>query len=199
MLFARKEGFISEEINPEIEKVIYGKSYIENLNIKISDLRYLKVKHCGFDGKDHIGELIINKKLTEEILDIFEELYKLKYKIEKIKLIDYYADDDESMKDNNSSCFCYRKVAVTGRLSYHALGCAIDINPIQNPYIFKNKEHKQCIAPTGSEKYVNRNKKKLGMILINDVCYNTFVNRGWCWGGECLDDKLDYQHFEKKI
>lgn len=115
--------FKSQEIPIEIYEKMLGKSipleYKENIDIK--SLSYLKVSYFGFDNKTHIGEIIVNAKLADEVLEIFKELYEIKYPIEKIKLIDEYdANDELSMSDNNTSCFCYRLVSGTNRFSNHA-------------------------------------------------------------------------------
>lgn len=89
--------------------------------IDISSLSYLQVSYIGFDNKTYIGELIVNSKISNDILEIFKELYDIKYPIEKIKLIDEYnADDELSMADNNTSCFCYRTIAGKNVISNHS-------------------------------------------------------------------------------
>lgn len=187
------QSFEYHPIDTEIEKRIKGVSWKQNPTVKLDDLCYVKVTYWGFDEKPHIGELIVAKKLGPEIIEIFEELYKVKYPIEKIKLIDEYgAEDSKSMEDNNTSAFCYREVdGKPGKLSKHSYGVAIDINPVQNPYVYKNK-----VAPLAGKKYVNRSKISKGMIVKNDACYKAFTSRGWTWGGNWKYEK-DYQHFQK--
>ena len=89
--------------------------------VDINTLSYLQISYFGFDGKSHTGEMIVNSKLANDVLAIFKELYEIRYPIEKIKLIDEYnANDELSIEDNNTSCFCYRVVAGTHSLSNHA-------------------------------------------------------------------------------
>ena len=185
--------FSCSSIPEEVKTQMDGKSMPQDAKITYEELAYVVVSYYGFDGKIKTGELIVNKKLQEEVKDIFEELYENQYPIEKIKLIDEYdAQDEESMKDNNTSAFCYRVVAGTTKLSNHAKGCAIDINPLQNPQV------KNGIAyPTISQEYVNRNQNKKGMIKKGDIVYQIFIKRGWTWGGEWKNP--DYQHFEKSL
>ena len=103
--------FIIEELNQETIDRITGKSYKDNCDIPYSDLRYIRVLHMGFDGDTHIGEMIVNKAIASEVVDIFKELYVISYPIEKMILIDEYdADDIKSMEDNNSSAFNFRFV-----------------------------------------------------------------------------------------
>lgn len=162
--------------------------------VSLEELSYVKVTYWGFDNREHIGELIVHEKVAEEVVEIFEELYKEKFPIEKVKLIDEYgADDDLSMADNNTSSFCYRKVSGSEKLSKHSYGIAIDINPLQNPYIKGNS-----VSPEGGKEYLDRNNLRKGMIVKNDICYRAFTSRGWIWGGDWKSVK-DYQHFQKNI
>lgn len=174
---------------------IDGVSWKKEAPVEINDLSYVKVLYWGFDEKEHTGELIVNNKLAEEITQIFKELYEAKFPIEKIRLIDEYdANDDLSMEDNNTSAFCFREVAgKKGTLSKHSYGIAIDINPIQNPYIKGEK-----ISPAAGLEYIDRENARKGMIVKNDICYKAFKERGWTWGGEWKTIK-DYQHFQKVI
>lgn len=179
----------------KIIKKITGISYKENDNVQIEDLSYLQVTYWGFDDKEYIGEIIVNTRVAGEVIEIFKELHQAKFLIEKIRLIDEYnANDDLSMADNNSSAFCYREiVGSSNKLSNHSYGMAIDINPVQNPYIKKN-----IILPEGGTEYLERENIRKGMIVKGDVCYNAFKSRGWTWGGEWKTLK-DYQHFELNI
>jgi hypothetical protein len=181
-------------IPTNIQQKITGTSFNKNTPVKMNDLSYVKVRYIGFDNKEHIGELIVHKKLAKEVLAIFEELYQKRFPIEKIKLIDEYkGSDDLSMKDNNTSAFNTRPIAGTKKLSNHSYGIAIDINPLQNPEIEGNK-----VSPATARMYANRKAIRKGMIVKGNACYNAFKKRGWSWGGEWKSVK-DYQHFEKKI
>lgn len=182
-------------IPPAVKTKISGVSYKKNGPIKMEDLSYVKVTYFGFDGKDHTGELIVNKKLAKEVCDIFKELYKAKYPIDKIKLVDDYKGSDElSMSDDNTYAFCVRPVTGTkNKFSNHSYGIAIDINPRENPYI-KGK----TIDPINGKSYANRKTVRKGMIVKGDACYNAFKKRGWIWGGDWKSLK-DYQHFEKEV
>ena len=115
--------FISSEIPNNIYQSMIGKSIPKEYVNKVSksSLSYLKLSYIGFDGNSHIGEMIVNSKVSSEVLEIFKKLYEIEYQIEKIRLIDEYnADDELSMSDNNTSCFCYRVVSGTSRLSNHS-------------------------------------------------------------------------------
>ena len=190
------DGFFYEPLSDEIKEKITGVSFHENDNITYDDLRYLNVLYVDFEGNTQSGEIICNKAIAQDLLEIFKELYDNEYQIDKIRLIDEYGgDDDLSCDDNNTSCFNYRVVGGTDNLSKHALGLAIDINPFQNPYItYPNGVER--ISPVGSEPYADRSSGLPHMILEGDLCYNLFTERGFTWGGHWKTLK-DYQHFQK--
>lgn len=190
-------GFYSSKISKTIKKRITGNSYKENKEIPLSDLRYVRVLYYGFDKKTHIGELIVNKSIAKDIIAIFKELYQVNYPIEKIVLIDEYdADDEASMKDNNTSAFNYRTIAGSKNLSKHALGLAVDINPLYNPCVEKING-KTVVSPLEGKKYAARSLANDYYIKKNDVCYKAFTKKGFTWGGSWNSLK-DYQHFQKK-
>lgn len=119
----QKIVFSVQKIPNHIYEKMLGKSIPLKYkdSIDINSLSYLQISYFGFDNKSHIGEMIVNSKIADEVLQIFKELYEIKYPIEKIKLIDEYdANDELSMSDNNTSSFCYRSVSGTGKLSNHA-------------------------------------------------------------------------------
>ena len=103
----------------------------------------------------------------------------------------YHGSDELSMEDNNSSAFNFREVTDGGKLSNHAYGLAIDLNPKVNPYIKNN-----VVLPANGQAYVNRDQCVLGIIKKNDAVYQLFTSYGWTWGGDWSSLK-DYQHFEK--
>lgn len=188
--------FSKEPISEEIYKRMLGNSIPTASKDKVdtTSLSYLKISYIGFDGLPHIGEMVSHVRLADEILDIFRKLYEIKYPIEKIKLIDEYnANDELSMSDNNTSCFCYRVVSGTSYLSNHSLGTAIDINPLYNPYVANGK-----VSPASAYVYADRSANKEYQINKNDALYKIFIDKGWTWGGD-WNGKKDYQHFEKKI
>lgn len=191
-------GFYYEPLSEEIKEKITGVSFHENDNITYDALRYLNVLYVDFEGNTQKGEIICNKAIAEDLVEIFKELYDNEYQIDKIRLIDEYGgDDDLSCDDNNTSCFNYRVVGGTDSLSKHALGLAIDINPFQNPYItYPNGVER--ISPVGSEPYADRASGLPHMILEGDLCYNLFIEHGFTWGGHWKTLK-DYQHFQKTL
>ena len=185
--------FSYSSIPDDIKEKMIGVSMPSFEPVSFDELSYLKLTYYGINGKINGGEMVVNKAVANEVVDIFKELYENKYPIEKIKLIDEYnAVDSDSMADNNSSSFCYRTIAGTDKISNHGLGVAIDINPLQNPHVIKGKAN-----PVDGQEYVDRSTPKPGMIVEGDDLYNAFTSRGWSWGGHWKNP--DYQHFEKSL
>lgn len=192
-----KEFYI-KPIPDDIFEKMQGKSYKENCTVPREELRYLHILHVGFDNNTHEGELIVNKRIAEDVLDIFKELYKAGYQIEKVRLIDEYnALDELSMRDNNSSAFNFRYISYSTTLSKHAMGLAVDINTLYNPYI-KQVDGRLNIEPANAVNYVDRNRQFPHKIDHDDLCYKLFTKYGFEWGGDWEDSK-DYQHFEIKL
>lgn len=189
------KSFYIAEIDEKIFGRIDGKSYKKDCPLSLSELRYLHVLHKDLNGKTLEGELICNVRIAEPLIDIFKELFMAGYPIEKIRLIDEYdADDELSMRDNNSSCFNFRRVSFTDRISLHGYGMAVDINPLYNPYI-KTVDGKKIIAPDNSTEYEDRENFFPYKIEEDDFCCRIFAAYGFSWGGNCWDDEKDYQHF----
>lgn len=190
--------FTSEEIPDSIFSVMTGRSYPGKCSVRRSSLRYIKVLHKNAKGQILIGELVANKAIARDLLDIFKALYNASYPIERMRLIDIYdASDDLSMKHNNSSCFNYRTIGNTGKLSAHGMGLAVDINPLYNPYWKKDKSGKELVSPAEGRPYVNRKASFQYKISAGDLCCRLFKAHGFVWGGDWRSCK-DYQHFEKK-
>jgi hypothetical protein len=193
------DGFYYIKLNDSIKKRITGMSYPsddKNIEISYDDLRYIRLKYYDFDGNVHDdGELIVNAALAKEVTEIFYTLYKEKYPLASVRLVDEYGepgDDNLSMAANNTSGFNYRKVTGKKNLSQHSYGRAIDINPLMNPYIKKDGS----ISPPKGAEYADRSLKLRGMIDTDDPCYKLFTKKGWSWGG--YSGEKDYQHFSKK-
>lgn len=157
----------------------------------IDKLELFEVEYYGFDGRVHTGKLLMHKELKKDIVEVFALMKEKKFPVQKvIPIVDYNWSDDASMEDNNTSGFNYRFVANTTRLSNHATGRAIDINPFQNPAVYSDGK----VSPKGA-KY---DKKAPGTIRDGDFIVTEFKKRGWRWGGDFTSLK-DYQHFDKEI
>ena len=190
------EAFYAIPIPDEIFAKMQGKSYKNDCTIPRDDLRYIHVLHKNIEGETLEGEMVCSKLIAEDLLEIFRELYDQSYPIEKMRLIDEYdADDERSMTDNNSSCFNYRTISHTNKISKHGLGIAVDINTLYNPYT-KVVDGERIIEPAAGAPYLDRDADFPYKIERGDLCYNLFISHGFEWGGDWTDRK-DYQHFEK--
>ncbi len=187
--------FYISEITDEIWKRIEGKSYKADCTVPLEDLKYIHVLHKDINGVTREGEMVCNASIAEDLIEIFRELYDAGYPIEKMRLVDEYnADDELSMEDNNSSCFNFRFISHTTKVSKHGLGLAVDINTLYNPYI-KYVDGKRVLEPVTAEEYLDRDKEFDYKISKGDLCYRLFTEHGFEWGGDWTDRK-DYQHFE---
>lgn len=189
--------FIAREIPDSIWARMQGRSYPQECRIARSELRYLELSFVDFDGREHVGQMVCNKQIANDLLYVFRQLYEARYPIASMRLIDdYEADDSRSMASNNTSCFCYRRVAGSKSLSKHSRGMAVDINPLYNPCVYVKSG--RVLPPEGNKYAHDRDKRKdiPSKIDANDLCYRLFVSRGFRWGGTWRTIK-DYQHFEK--
>lgn len=188
--------FTSEKIPNQVFQRMEGYSFGPDCTVSKDELRYLRLSYYGFDNQVHTGEMVVNKKIAEDVLDIFRELYEIQYPIEKIRLMDEYQGDDEaSMADNNTSCFNFRLVPGKTSLSKHSYGLAIDINPLYNPYV-RSLEGELVCSPKNGLPYQNRDQEFPYKITDSDPCYEIFTSHGFSWGGNWNYEK-DYQHFFK--
>lgn len=188
-------SFYVSELPDSVWKNMQGKSYKDGCPVERKDLRYVHVMYVDFAGRSSEGELVVNKLIADDILDIFKQLYKAQYPIEKIALIDEYdGDDEQSMSDNNTSAFNFRTIAGTDIVSEHGMGLAVDVNPFYNPQV-KETENGVEVSPEDAISYADRSGDFLYKIDHEDLCYKLFTEHGFEWGGDWETGK-DYQHFE---
>jgi hypothetical protein len=182
----------SEPIRGQIEDRIVGSSWHRGCPVGLNKLRLLEVSHWGFDGDVHRGRLVVHRAEDRAILRVMKRLFNKRYPIRRMELIDRYgADDNRSMNADNTSAFNCRFVAGTSRWSMHAYGRAIDVNPIENPYV--SGSH---VSPPAGEPYADRSRNAKGMIHAGDVVVKAFRKKaGWEWGGAWSGGTKDYQHF----
>ncbi len=195
---ARAQVFEATAVPDSIWSLMQGRSCPGGHDVNRHTLRYLSLSHYDFKGQVQQGEMVCNRLIADDLLYIFRRLYEARYPIARMRLIDEYdADDRRSMADNNTSCFCYRRVAGSKTLSRHSLGMAVDINPLYNPCLYLRSG--KVAPPEGAAYARNRDRRKdiPGKIDHADLCYRLFIERGFRWGGDWRTLK-DYQHFEKR-
>ena len=188
--------FAAEPIPDGVWARMQGKTYKENPYIGRDDLRHIRALHWDYDNQMHVGEMIVNAQIADRVCTILRQLFDAKYPIQRMLLPDVYdADDETQMRDNNSSCFCYRSVAGTTVLSKHARGLAVDINTLYNPYYKDRADGTRYIQPATAADYCDRTWDFPYKIDHDDLCFRLFTEAGFEWGGDWTSCK-DYQHFE---
>jgi hypothetical protein len=166
-------------------------SWREGCPVPLSGLRLLRMTYWGFDQRTHTGQLIVNARVAGDVVKVFKRLYRQRYPIRRMELVDVYKGSDfESIEADNTSAFNCRAATGSSAWSQHAYGLAIDINPCENPYVTASgrTEHAQC------RKYTNRARRDPGVIHADDKTVKAFRSIGWGWGGAWPGTK-DYQHF----
>ena len=188
--------FVAEPIPEGVWKRMQGKTYKNNPYIGRDDLRHIRALHWDYDKQIHIGEMVCNKLIADRVVSILRKLYAVQYPIQRMVLPDVYdADDERQMRANNSSSFCYRAVGGSTKLSKHARGLAVDINPLYNPYYKNRANGTRYVQPATANEYCDRTKTFPYKIDRRDLCYRLFTEAGFKWGGDWKSCK-DFQHFE---
>jgi hypothetical protein len=157
--------------------------------VGLSDLRRVTLTHWGFDGQPRPGEIVVHRDQADRILGVFAAVFEAHFPIEQVRLIDEFGgDDNRSMAANNTSGFNCRYVAGTRRWSQHAFGRAIDVNPVQNPYVRGGE-----VNPPEGRPYLRRDRNVPGLITADGPVVAAFSRARWLWGGRWASP--DYQHF----
>ncbi len=156
--------------------------------VPLSDLRYLRVSFVRFDGTAGYGRLVVHDDEARAVVDVFRSLYEQGFPIRRMRLVDAYRGSDyASMAANNTSAFNCRRVTGGTSWSEHSYGRAIDLNPVQNPYVSGS-----TVQPPAGAAYVDRSPLRKGMVTRG--VRSAFASIGWSWGGSWTTKK-DYQHF----
>ncbi len=192
-----EESFFTCTFVPDsVFSIMKGKTYKASCTIPLQQLRYLRCLHKDKHGNSIVGEMVVNAKIATKVLTILHKLYVSGYPIQRMRLMDYWnADDERAMRDNNSSCFNFRFISHTHKVSKHGMGMAIDINTLYNPYHRKLRSGKEIVEPSTGKAYLDRSKTFDYKIEKGDLCYRLFTEAGFKWGGDWGRSK-DYQHFE---
>ena len=155
-------------------------------------LRLVTIPYATFEGVAATGELIVAAEVVEEVVAAFRELYDARFPIRKMITMEAYGGDDERAgEEDNTSGFNCRNVLGTDRWSQHSYGLAVDINPLENPYLVSGE-----IRPPAGADYLDRTDVRPGMIVEGDLVFRAFTSRGFEWGGFFVSTP-DYQHFAR--
>ncbi len=157
----------------------------------LESLRLIDVFYRGFDGRRHKGQLVVHRDLAADLLELFELMERQSFPVARVvPIVRFGWSDEASMAADNSSAFNYRLVAGTSRISLHALGRAVDINPRENPAIYPDGR----VVPAG----VVRKPLQPGTFSKNHPVVSAFLEKGWRWGGDFTHIR-DFHHFEKTV
>jgi hypothetical protein len=180
-----------KRITGAVRERITGSSWRPGCPVARAKLRLIRPSHWDFEGDVERGALIVHKRHTDRMVRALRDLFEARFPIRRMKLIDRYgADDRRSMSADNTSAFNCRYVAGTGRWSMHAYGKAIDVNPVENPYVTPSGH----VSPPEGRPYADRSRDAEGMIHRGDAAHRAFRRIGWEWGGRWPGTK-DFQHF----
>jgi hypothetical protein len=167
-----------------------GSSHRTGCPVVSSDLRLVTVTHLGFDGRYRQGELVVHRTQAAAVVEVFRRLHEARFPVQRMETVDRFGgDDDASMAANNTSAYNCRRTTSGGSWSEHAYGTALDVNPVQNPYVSGS-----VVAPEAGRAYLDRSRVRTGMVTAGDVVVRAFAAAGWGWGGDFRSLK-DYQHF----
>lgn len=188
-----QESFFAEvsRLSPALKERMRGVSWHEGCPVPLRKLRLIRVTFHNFDGERRMGRLVAHRDATEAIVAALRAAWRNDFRIRRMHLVETYDGDDQRiMRADNTSAFNCRFVAGTNRWSQHAYGRAIDINPVENPYVSSDGS----VSPRKGEEYVDRSQRRRGMIHDDDPIVRAFRRHGWGWGGYWSSSK-DYMHF----
>jgi len=188
---APRFSFTARRLPASIRRRITGSSWHQGCPVSRGRLRHLRIGYWGFDREVHRGAMIVNASAVADIRTAFERLFSKRFPIRRMRLVDTYgASDFASIEADNTSAFNCRRVSGSSRWSEHAYGRAIDINPIENPYVYANG----TTSHRASRPYLKRSPDRRGMAVRRRALVKAFDDVGWGWGGRWRPDR-DYQHF----
>jgi hypothetical protein len=189
---AVKFEFSASPLSPGLRRTISGSSWHPGCPVSLGQLRYLRIRYWGFAYRPHLGEMVVNASAVGAVKKAFATLFAKRFPIRRMSLVDKYgASDYVSIQADNTSAFNCRNVTGGSGWSEHAYGLAIDINPIENPYVYANG----TTAHAASKPYLNRADVREGMAEPHNALVRAFDAVGWGWGGRWHPPPTDYQHF----
>jgi hypothetical protein len=180
-----------QPIPPAMRAQMTGVSWHAGCPVGLGELRLITLTYRGFDGGDHTGRLIANRSATTQLVTVFRRLYATRFPIRRMEPVDRYGGDDyRSIEADNTSAFNCRAATGSSHWSNHAYGLAIDVNPIENPYISSGRSSHPASTP-----YLDRSRRRSGMAYAGGVLVEAFRSVGWGWGGNWPGSVQDTQHF----
>ncbi len=180
-----------QPIPPAVWAQMRGVSWHPGCPVGAADLRLITLTYRGFDRRSHLGRLVANRDAAAALVGVFRRLYTAGFPIRRMEPVDRYGGDDfRSIEADNTSAFNCRAATGSSNWSNHAYGRAIDVNPIENPYVSGGTSSHPASAP-----YLDRSRHRAGMAYGGGVLVESFRAAGWGWGGSWAGGVRDYQHF----
>jgi hypothetical protein len=190
LLAAAALALAAPEFEAEIAPVRWDElrhSYRAGCPVGPTQLRTVHVSYWGFDGRPHTGAIVVARRLAPDVVAVFRRLWAARFPVRRLRPVSAYGgSDDASMAADNTSGFNCRFVGGTSRWSLHAYGEAIDVNPVENPYV-----RGATVSPAAGRAYLDRSRYRKGMAVGGGVLVRAFAAVGWKWGASFGD----YQHF----
>jgi hypothetical protein len=185
--------FTAQRLGPATRRRVTGSSWHRGCPVGLEDLRLLRIGYWGFDRRPHVGRMIVAASAVAPVRAAFARLFQARFPIRRMRLVDDYgASDFASIEADNTSAFNCRRATGSTRFSEHAYGRAVDVNPIENPYVYPNG----TTTHRASRPYLDRSRHRRGMAFPGGVLVRAFAAAGWAWGGNWRPPSAtDYQHF----
>ena len=178
-------------IGPAMRATMTGSSWHAGCPVSLSQLRVLTLTYWGFDDRAHTGRIVVNADVARTVVSVFRRLYAARYPIRRMQPVDAYGGSDfRSIEADNTSSFNCRAATGSTHWSEHAYGHAIDIDPIENPYVDGGATSHAAGRP-----YLDRSRHRPGMAYPGSAVVQAFAAAGWGWGGSWSGSVHDYQHF----
>jgi hypothetical protein len=185
--------FSARRLGPSTRRRVNGSSWHRGCPVGLAGLRLLRIGYWDFQGRPRVGRMIVAASAVPAVRRAFAELFRAHFPIRRMRLVDDYgASDFASIAADNTSAFNCRLATGSSRFSEHAYGRAIDINPIENPYVYPDG----TTVHAASRPYLDRSRHRPGMAFRGGVLVRAFAAAGWGWGGDWRPPSAtDYQHF----
>jgi D-alanyl-D-alanine carboxypeptidase len=178
-------------LSPSMRATMTGRSWHSGCPVSLSQLRLVTVGYWGFDGRPHTGRIVVNADVGRSVVTVFHRLYDARFPVRRMEPVDVYGGSDfRSIDADNTSSFNCRAATGSTQWSEHAYGHAIDIDPIENPYVDSGQTSHAASRP-----YLDRSRHRPGMAYPGGALVDAFASVGWGWGGSWSGSVHDYQHF----
>lgn len=178
-------------LSPAVRESMTGVSWRPGCPVSLDELRLVRARYVGFDRRPHTGRIVVHRDVAEDVVAVLRRLYAARFPIRRMVPVDAYGGSDfRSIEADNTSAFNCRYVDGTTRWSEHAYGRAIDLNPIENPYVTSGGK----TSHRASRPFLLRAPYRPGMAVEGGAAVRAFDAVGWGWGGRWSGVR-DYQHF----